>query len=90
MRKFVSDVAAVVRDLETLNLIQKNNISTLVILDSDKQLVLQLKIKVDKFVAELCVKMFEKIKSQNNLSGNISVQELESFNREITVIFSQL
>ena len=87
MRKLISDVAEIIRDFETLNLIQKTSISTIMVLNEDKELILDVTFIVNKFACEICIEMLKQLKSQHNASVNISVQELAGLTNKITASF---
>ncbi|MBQ8043769.1 MAG: hypothetical protein IJ272_06435 [Clostridia bacterium] len=87
MRKLISDVAEIIRDFETLNLIRKNSVHSIMLLNEDRKLILDVTFIVEEHAAEVCSEMLESLKKEHNVSGNISVREEDHFNRKMVASF---
>lgn len=86
MRKLVNEVATLIRDLETLKLVTKDSVISMLAL-KDGRHIFEVKFVVQLVAVEACVEMLENVKQQNNVSGSISVGEERLFGKGITATF---
>lgn len=63
MRELIKKVAEIIRDLETLNLVQKNNITTTLKIDENNyKYILTVRFTAtDYIILDLCQNMFQKL-----------------------------
>ncbi len=86
MRKVVSEVAELIRDLETLKQVTADSVFSALALKEGRH-IFEVKFEVQRVAVEACVEMLEEVKQQNNINGTISVDEQGLFRREIVARF---
>lgn len=84
MREIIKNVAELISNLQTLNIIEKKDITTTIILDEQtKKYILTVTVIVSENISSLCLEMFQTlidygyVMSIDNLHTSISVKIYE-------------
>ena len=63
MRELIKNVAEVIRDLQTLNLLEKKNVTTTIELDEKTtKYILTVKVTATEDTRDLCLEMFQRLR----------------------------
>ena len=63
MREIIKNVAEVISDLQTLNLLEKKNVTTTINIDEQtKKYILTVTVIVSEEILHLCLEMFQKLR----------------------------
>lgn len=85
MRELIKKVAEVIRDLQTLNLVEKKNVTTTIkIGDRPCKYILTVKVIAPEDTLDLCLEMFQKLR---HLGYQMAVKENNRCNGILSVCF---
>lgn len=85
MRELIKNVAEVIRDLQTLNLLEKKNVTTTIELNEQtRKYILTVKVTATEDTLDLCLEMFQQLRDLGYLMG---VKENNRRNGILSVCF---